>query len=55
VHAFGKLLRPHDVVKVQGMGKIEDGDYFVWSVTHHIDPADHKMRCELRRNAIGGT
>ncbi len=54
VHAFGKLLRPHNIVKVEGTGKIDDGDYFVWSVTHHIDPADHKMRCELRRNAIGG-
>jgi hypothetical protein len=53
VHALGALLRPHDVVKVVGTGTVDDGDYFVWSVSHHIDPADHKMRCELRRNAVG--
>jgi hypothetical protein len=53
VHALGALLRPHEIVKVSGTGKVDDGDYFVWSVTHQIDPADHKMRCELRRNAVG--
>ena len=53
VHALGALLRPHDIVQVRGTGRVDDGDYFVWSVSHHIDPADHKMRCELRRNAVG--
>ena len=53
VHALGALLRPHDIVQVAGTGAVDDGSYFVWSVSHHIDPADHKMRCELRRNAVG--
>jgi len=53
VHALGALLRPHDIVQVTGTGSVDDGQYFVWSVAHHIDPADHKMRCEIRRNAIG--
>jgi hypothetical protein len=55
VHALGGLLRPHDIVTVQGTGSVDDGTYFVWSVTHHIDPADHRMHCELRRNAVGAT
>jgi hypothetical protein len=54
-HAMGALLRPHDIVSVSGTGSVDDGDYFVWTVTHRIDPADHKMRCELRRNAVGTT
>ena len=54
-HALGGLIRPHQVVNVQGTGSVDDGTYFVWSVTHHIDPADHKMTCELRRNAVGAT
>jgi hypothetical protein len=53
VHALGALLRPHNIVQVSGTGRVDDGDYFIWSVAHHIDPADHKMRCELRRNAVG--
>jgi len=53
VHALGTLLRPHDIVPVTGTGAVDDGNYFVWSVSHHIDPADHKMRCEIRRNAVG--
>jgi hypothetical protein len=53
VHALGALLRPHEIVEVTGTGAVDDGDYFIWSVSHHIDPADHKMRCELRRNAVG--
>ena len=53
VYALGAALQPHDVVQVAGTGAVDDGSYFVWSVSHHIDPADHKMRCELRRNAVG--
>jgi hypothetical protein len=55
VHALGALIRPHQIVTVQGTGSVDDGTYFVWSVTHHIDPADHKMTCELRRNAVGAS
>lgn len=54
-HALGALLRPHDIVSVRGTGSVDDGDYFVWSVSHRIDAADHKMRCELRRNAVGAS
>lgn len=54
VHALGSLIRPRDVVSVKGTGAIDDGDYYVWKVTHTIDAADHKMNLELRRNAVGG-
>ena len=53
VHALGSLIRPRQVVKVEGTGAVDDGDYFVWKVTHTIDTADHKMAMELRRNAVG--
>ncbi|HEY7375577.1 MAG TPA: hypothetical protein VIF57_25695 [Polyangia bacterium] len=55
VHALGTLVRPHDIITVQGTGSVDDGSYFVWSVTHHIDAADHRMHLELRRNAVGAT
>jgi hypothetical protein len=55
VHALGALIRPHDIVTVQGTGSVDDGTYFVWSVTHNIDAADHRIHCELRRNAVGAT
>ena len=53
MHALGSLVRPRQVVKVEGTGAVDDGDYFVWKVTHTIDAADHKMAMELRRNAVG--
>lgn len=52
-HALGRLIRPHQTVTVKGTGRVDDGDYFVWKVTHTIDAADHKMAMELRRNAVG--
>ncbi len=54
VFAFNGLLRAHDVVKVEGGGKVTDGNYFVKSVTHQLNPADHKMSIDLLRNALGG-
>ena len=54
VYAFDGLARPHDIIKVTGAGKVADGDYFVKSVTHHLNPADHRLTLELLRNALGG-
>jgi hypothetical protein len=53
-HALGGVLRAHDIVTVTGAGKLNSGDYFVKSVTHHINPVDHKMTVELLRNSLGG-
>jgi hypothetical protein len=46
------LIRPHTVVKVRGVGKIDEGDYFVDSVKHSITQSDHKLSLEMRRNAL---
>ena len=54
VHALGGLVHAHDVIKVTGTGSVVSGDYFVRAVTHHINPADHKLSLELLRNAFGG-
>jgi hypothetical protein len=47
------LIRPHDTVKVSGVGKMYEGEYFVDSVRHSITQTDHKLHLELRRNAQG--
>jgi hypothetical protein len=54
VFAFNGLVRAHDVVRVEGAGSVADGEYFVKSVTHQINPADHKLSIDLLRNALGG-
>ena len=53
VHALGGLVHAHDVIKVTGTGSVAAGSYFVKSVMHHINPADHKLSIELLRNAFG--
>lgn len=55
VYALGALVRPRQVVKVQGSGGSADGDYFVAKVTHTINPADHRLGLELVRNAVGAS
>ena len=52
-HAACGLIRPRQLVNVQGTGSIDDGQWFVWKVSHDITPADHKMSLELRRNTQG--
>ena len=52
--ALGAFVAPHQIVKVEGAGRLNSGDYFVKAVTHTIDAAAHKMRIELLRNALGG-
>jgi hypothetical protein len=49
------ILLPHDVVAVEGVGGTHDGPYQVRAVTHVINPADHFMDIQLRRNAVGKT
>jgi hypothetical protein len=52
-HAACGLIRPRQLVNVQGTGSIDDGQWFVWKVSHDITPSDHKMSLELRRNTQG--
>jgi hypothetical protein len=51
--ALGQVVRPRQVVRVEGAGKLDQGDYFVWKVNHTINPAGHRLGIELRRNALG--
>lgn len=54
VQALNAFVAPHQIIRVQGAGKLNSGDYFVKAVTHTIDSSTHKMRIELLRNALGG-
>lgn len=54
VQALDAFVAPHQIVKVSGAGVLNSGDYFVKAVTHTVDPAAHKLRIELLRNALGG-
>ena len=49
----GRVLQPHMVDPVVGLGERYSGDYFVTSVTHTIDANVHTMDVELARNALG--
>lgn len=53
VHALGRIVSPHQILKVRGTGQLNDGDYYVKAVSHSINGANHKMRIELLRNALG--
>jgi len=47
---LGAVLKPHDVVPVEGIGSELSGPYQVTSVTHVINAADHFMDIKLRSN-----
>lgn len=47
------VLRAGTVVKIEGIGSLHSGKYYVWSVRHTITAEAHKMKFVLVRNAIG--
>jgi hypothetical protein len=49
-HMLGSVLKPHDIVPVEGIGAELSGPYQVQSVTHVINAADHFMDIKLRSN-----
>ena len=49
-HMLGSLLKPHDVVPIEGIGTELSGPYQVKAVTHVINAADHFMDVKLRSN-----
>jgi hypothetical protein len=49
-HMLGGVLKPHDVVPVEGIGTELSGPYQVKAVTHVINAADHFMDVKLRSN-----
>ena len=54
-HALKGFVAPHQVVRVTGGGRLNSGNYFVKSVGHAIDSANHKLKIELLRNALGAS
>jgi phage protein D len=51
--AAGALIEPNMFVRVEGVGGVDQGQYWVDAVTHTIDASCHRMSVQLRRNAQG--
>ncbi|MFZ6178955.1 phage late control D family protein [Nannocystis pusilla] len=49
----GRVLQPHMVVPIKGLGLRYRGDYFVTGVSHTLDVNGHSMDLTLARNALG--
>ena len=48
-----RILQPHMVIPVNGLGQRYSGEYFVTAVTHTLDGEGHAMDLTLARNALG--
>jgi phage protein D len=47
------ILRVGTIVQIVGIGSLNSGKYYVWSVRHRITTESHKMKFTLVRNAVG--
>lgn len=50
---LGSIIRAGTVVQVNAAGSLHSGNYFVWTVKHHITADKHEMKFVLVRNAVG--
>ena len=50
---LGSILRVGTVAQLDAAGALHSGNYFVWSVRHHITAEKHEMKFVLVRNAVG--
>jgi phage protein D len=53
VSRLNAVLRVGTVVQIEGVGSLNSGKYYVWSVRHRITAESHKMKFTLVRNAVG--
>lgn len=53
VSRLNAVLRVGTVVQIEGVGSLNSGKYYVWSVRHTITADSHKMKFVLVRNAVG--
>lgn len=53
VSRLNAVLRVGTVVQIEGVGSLNSGKYYVWSVRHTIADNSHKMKFTLVRNAVG--
>jgi hypothetical protein len=50
---LGSILRAGTVAQLSAAGALHSGNYYVWSVRHHITVERHEMQFVLVRNAVG--
>jgi Phage tail baseplate hub (GPD) len=50
---IGAILRPGDVVTIEGAGRLQSGNWLVWNVRHKYSLDSWKMSFTLVRNAMG--
>jgi len=48
-----RIVQPHMLVPIRGLGRRYSGQYFVTAVTHTLDMSSHVMDVTLARNALG--
>jgi phage protein D len=53
VSRLNAILRVGTVVQIEGIGSLNSGKYYVWSVRHSIKAKSHTMKFTLVRNAVG--
>jgi phage protein D len=53
VSRLNAVLRVGTVVQIAGVGNLNSGKYYVWSVRHTLTTDSHKMKFVLVRNAVG--
>jgi len=53
VGKLGSILRAGTVARLDAVGSLHSGKYFVWSVRHKITAEKHTMDFVLVRNAVG--
>lgn len=53
VSRLDTILRVNTVVQIEGVGSLNSGKYYVWSVRHSLTADAHKMKFVLVRNAVG--
>lgn len=49
---LGRIVQPHMIVPIVGLGSRYSGDWFITGVTHSIDNRNHTMSIEIARNAL---
>ncbi len=53
VSRLNAILRVGTVVQIEGVGSLNSGKYYVWTVRHTITAESHRMKFVLMRNAVG--
>lgn len=48
-----RIVQPHMLLPIRGLGTRYSGQYFVTAVTHTLDMSSHAMDVTLARNALG--